>query len=181
MRRGAVICVLVFLLAIRPAFAACTNPAGIEQQFLYNTDYHTYQFCNGTNWVASGSLLDVLSGLQAWWKFDDGSGTTAADSSGNGLTGTLTNDGGGLPTWNASGKVKGDLVFSNNLVNAGNPASLQITGSPTMTAWINATSINTNDADDMIIDKWDNTGGSDCPGTTNCSYALKGSQDCTGV
>src|SRR5262245_18889561 len=32
----------------------------------------------------------VLSGLLAWWKFDEGSGSTAADSSGNGHDGTIT-------------------------------------------------------------------------------------------
>lgn len=30
-------------------------------------------------------------GLMAYWKFDEGNGTTAADSSGNGNTGTLVN------------------------------------------------------------------------------------------
>ena len=33
----------------------------------------------------------VSSGLLAWWRLDEGSGTTAADSSQNGHTGTLTN------------------------------------------------------------------------------------------
>ena len=32
---------------------------------------------------------DVTAGLQLWWKFDEGTGTTAADSAGNGFTGTL--------------------------------------------------------------------------------------------
>ena len=31
------------------------------------------------------------SGLVGWWKFDEGSGTSAADSSGNRNTGTLVN------------------------------------------------------------------------------------------
>ena len=37
------------------------------------------------------------TGLVAYWKFDEGSGTTAADSSGNGNTGTLING----PLWTA--------------------------------------------------------------------------------
>jgi hypothetical protein len=44
---------LIFLAAAQ-ARAACTNPAGVEPQFVYNTDYHTYQFCNGTTWMAFG-------------------------------------------------------------------------------------------------------------------------------
>jgi hypothetical protein len=32
------------------------------------------------------------SGLVGWWKFDEGSGTVAADSSGNGNDGTLVSD-----------------------------------------------------------------------------------------
>lgn len=50
-------------------------------------------------------LLDNLysdvtgqSGLQAYWKFDEGTGLTTADSTGNGNTGTLTNG----PVWFAS-------------------------------------------------------------------------------
>ena len=40
-----------------------------------------------------------------YWKFDDGSGTTAADSSGNGNTGTLNG-----PTW-TTGHINGALSF----------------------------------------------------------------------
>ncbi len=57
MRRGAVICILVFLLAVRPALAACTSPAASETQLIYNKDYHTYQFCNGTNWMTAGQVV----------------------------------------------------------------------------------------------------------------------------
>jgi hypothetical protein len=52
MKHSAVICILVFLLAVRPAFAACTSPAGAETQIIYNQDYHTFQFCNGTAWMS---------------------------------------------------------------------------------------------------------------------------------
>lgn len=52
------------------------------------------------------SHADVTSGLVAWWKFDDGSGTSATDSTGNGNTGTLTNG----PTW-TTGRKGGALYF----------------------------------------------------------------------
>ncbi len=45
--------------------------------------------------------------LVGYWKFDDGSGTSATDSSGHGNTGTLTNG----PTWSAS--PTNDISFTN--------------------------------------------------------------------
>ena len=59
------------------------------------------------------------SGLAAWWRFDDGAGTTAADSSGHALTGTLTPSvsGGSLPQWDSTRMApmdgnSGSLLFS---------------------------------------------------------------------
>jgi hypothetical protein len=68
-----------------------------------------------------------------WWKFDETSGTTAADSSGNGLNGTLTNG----PVW-TGGKLNNCLSFdaTDDYVNIGNPAQLQITGAMTVAAWV---------------------------------------------
>jgi N-acetylneuraminic acid mutarotase len=56
-------------------------------------------------------LVDInttwsTDGLVGWWKFDEGSGTVAYDSSGNGNDGSLT----GGPTW-ATGKIGGALSF----------------------------------------------------------------------
>jgi hypothetical protein len=48
----------------------------------------------------------ILNGLVGWWKFDEGSGTVAYDSSGNGNDGNLTNG----PTW-TTGKIGGALNF----------------------------------------------------------------------
>lgn len=39
-------------LAVAPAHAACTNPAGNEGDVFYNSGSHTYQFCNGFSWLA---------------------------------------------------------------------------------------------------------------------------------
>lgn len=57
------------------------------------------------------------AGLVGYWKLNEGSGTTASDSSGNGNTGTLTNG----PTW-TSGKLGGALSFDgvDDYVDAGN-------------------------------------------------------------
>ena len=49
------------------------------------------------------------SGMVGYWKFDEGSGTTASDSSGYGNTGTLST-GASAPGW-TTGKVGGALSF----------------------------------------------------------------------
>jgi hypothetical protein len=49
---------------------------------------------------------NITTGLVGHWKFDEGSGITAGDSSGNNNTGTLTNG----PTW-TTGKLGGALSF----------------------------------------------------------------------
>ena len=52
-----------------------------------------------------GNVLDP--NLVGWWRFDEGSGTVAADSSGNDLHGTLVND----PLWREDGPRDGCLFF----------------------------------------------------------------------
>src|SRR5262249_35835486 len=80
-------------------------------------------------------LYDWAPGPVGWWKLDDRTGTSAFDSSGNGNTGTLTNG----PAW-TTGKIGQGLLFggSANLsyVDLGNPTSLKLTGSRTVSAWI---------------------------------------------
>jgi hypothetical protein len=49
----------------------------------------------------------VTSGLLAWWRFDEGSGTSVADSSGNGKTGTLVNG----TAWTTSNGSHGAVQF----------------------------------------------------------------------
>jgi hypothetical protein len=44
------------------------------------------------NTIAANSSLSVEQYLGAWYRFDESTGTTAADSSGNGLNGTLVKD-----------------------------------------------------------------------------------------
>ena len=51
----------------------------------------------GELWIANRQPIDLTgsTGLVGYWKFDEGTGTVAADSSGTGNTGTLNN----TPTW----------------------------------------------------------------------------------
>src|SRR5688500_14656832 len=80
-----------------------------------------------------------LPGLVGYWQFEEGTGTTTADSSGNGLTGTLVSG----PTWVSSplGSNALDFTTGPDGVDLGNPAALQITGALTLSAWIYADSL----------------------------------------
>ena len=82
------------------------------------------------------------SGLAAY-AFDEGAGTTAADASGNGSTGTLT----GGATWSV-GKYGTAVQLDGNddYVNLGNPTGLRLTGSMTVSAWIYSAAFPADDA-----------------------------------
>ncbi|MEN6427959.1 MAG: LamG domain-containing protein, partial [Phycisphaerales bacterium] len=85
------------------------------------------------------------AGLVGHWRFDEGQGTTAFDSSGNGLDGTLR----GNPTW-VAGVVGGALSFngSSDYVEVPNNPLLALTTQITIAAW---TYMNTNASGEMAI------------------------------
>ncbi len=59
--------------------------------------------------IAGTSLGDVVDpNLVGWWRFDEGTGTVAADSSGHALDGVLLNN----PVWRNDGPRKGCLEFN---------------------------------------------------------------------
>lgn len=79
-----------------------------------------------------GSTVDTS--LVGWWKLDDGSGTTATDSSGNGNGGAIT----GTVSW-TTGHINGALTFNgtNTAVNMGTPSALNLTHVGTIACWVN--------------------------------------------
>ena len=81
----------------------------------------------------------LLNGLVGWWKFDEGSGTVAYDSSGNGNNGNLTNG----PTW-TTGKIGGALSFDgeNDYVDVPSIQSVN-GGGVTFAVWIKPTHFDT--------------------------------------
>jgi len=99
-------------------------------------------------WVACSMVLSlILPGtvkaadpdLAAYWKFDEGSGTTAYDSSGNGNDGVFVGD----PQW-VAGKFGGALEFDgDDYVNCGNGDSLQIRDEITIAFWFNVEAFQT--------------------------------------
>jgi len=65
----------------------------------------------------------LLNGLVAWWRFDEGSGTVAYDSSGNDFIGII----GGTPPW-VTGIIGGALSFNGSNQYVALPAIPQIAG-----------------------------------------------------
>ncbi|VVB57901.1 Concanavalin A-like lectin/glucanases superfamily protein [Candidatus Anstonella stagnisolia] len=83
--------------------------------------------------IAAMEYPDLLQGLVAYWKFDDGSGISATDSRGT-ATGTLTNG----PAWTTNAKSGKAVVFdgTNDYVTYGSPAALNLPTTRTVVAWV---------------------------------------------
>ncbi len=105
---------------------------------------------SGYSSVASATTLSAgeVQGRVGAYAFDEGAGTTAADSSGNNNTGTLNG-----ATWTTAGKIGNALFFNGTsaYVDLGNAVTLQLTGSMTLSAWINSAAFPGNDA--VIVSK----------------------------
>src|SRR5215469_5696565 len=92
-----------------------------------------------TEFVLAPPSLSATAGLVAAYGFDEGSGTTVTDLSGNGNNGTISG-----ATWTTSGKYGGALVFNGTsaTVNINNTVSLQMTTGMTLEAWVNPSIVN---------------------------------------
>jgi hypothetical protein len=102
----------------------------------YDTSANESAFSNEVSAVPT-SNPPPPAGLVAAYSFDEGKGTTVADASGNGNTGTLKNG----PTWTA-GKYGSALSFDgvNDYVVVPNSTSLNISGKQiTISLWVNIT------------------------------------------
>ena len=95
--------------------------------------------------------------LVGLWKLDEGSGSIAADSSGNSNDGTLQGD----PQW-ATGMLGGALAFDGDgdYVDCGNSEVFDLTEQVTLAVWVNA-----NDLNDSRHHPW--------LGKGNTAYSLK--------
>ncbi|MEM2117907.1 MAG: LamG-like jellyroll fold domain-containing protein [Candidatus Bathyarchaeia archaeon] len=92
-------------------------------------------FLVGAMILSTFSLLakSATTGLVGYWKFDEGSGNTVADSSGNGNTGTLYNG----PKW-VDGKFGKALSFdgADDYVRVPQSSSLDVTEQITIEVWV---------------------------------------------
>ena len=128
---------------------------------------------NGTGAVLLAIIVFLLSrssptsaqsgspGLVAAYSFDEGTGNSVADLSGNNINGTVVG-----ATWVANGMYGNALAFNgiSSYVDLGNRTALQLTGSMTIEAWVKTTG---NPADDgQIVAKSD-----------PCGWQLKTSPD----
>lgn len=119
----------------------CTNPTGRPGKFIYNDAEDVLQYCNSVNWVGINfdppppSYLPEDS-LLAYWAFNESTGTTAADSSGSGHTGTLNNMD-PLTDW-VAGKVGNALDFdgTNDYISFVNDINFFWDASFTIASWV---------------------------------------------
>lgn len=99
----------------------------------------------GPVWTTPEGSSSNRDGLVAFWKFGEGTGSTTADSSGNGNTGSLISS----PVWTTSSGCKygNCLVFSatNDYVSVTNSSSVNVSGTGiSFGGWIDYTSIGAN-------------------------------------
>src|SRR5262249_60338542 len=84
----------------------------------------------------------TLPSLLAAYSFDQGSGTTLTDVSGNGNNGTISD-----AVWSVSGKYGGALQFngaSDSFVSIPDVAALHLTKGMTLEAWVDPSSLSNN-------------------------------------
>lgn len=81
----------------------------------------------------SPSTDPMSTGLTGYWALDEGTGTSATDSSTNGSTGTLTNS----PTWTA-GQIGGAVSFdgTNDYITITPTAAIKPQAQMTISAWV---------------------------------------------
>jgi len=119
----------------------------------YYQVYSTDEAGNTGNSSIKSFTTTEETGLVGYWKFDEGSGSIAYDSSGNNNNGTIHG-----ANW-TTGKIGNALHFDgdNNYVDCGNDTSLNITNAITIAMWIKTTQ---NDQGWMIAKYgFDNIGG----------------------
>lgn len=94
----------------------------------------------GNTSVSSAITVTVFNNnLVAAYGFNENTGVTTADNSGNNNHGTLTNG----PVWSAEGRFGAALSFdgSNDLVNVVDANSLDLTNGMTLEAWVRPTNL----------------------------------------
>src|SRR5262245_14536190 len=91
--------------------------------------------------VYAPASMSATTGLVAAYGFDEGSGVTVTDASGNGNNGKITG-----ATWVSSGKYGGALQFDGNeaVVTIPDSASLHLSSGMTLEAWVNPSTVNAN-------------------------------------
>ena len=112
--------------------AATVNATGLVTAVANGTATITASF--GGFSASSTAIVSVATtGLVAAYAFNEGSGSTLADASGQGNTGTISG-----ATWTASGRFGGALSFNgtSSWVTVNDATSLRLTSGVTLEAWV---------------------------------------------
>ncbi|MCK4553085.1 LamG domain-containing protein [Candidatus Pacearchaeota archaeon] len=91
--------------------------------------------------------------LMGWWKFEQGSGATAYDSSGNNNDGTIY---GATYTTGKVGNYALNFNGNDDYVNVGSSDNFDFTGKFTVEAWVNGNSFQTNYYDLIVFRGYNN-------------------------
>ena len=122
---------------------------------------------SGNSTVSATIPVNVSnSSLVAAYGFNENTGTSTADQSGNGNAASFTNS----PTWSTSGKFGSAISFngSNAYLKVNDANILDLTSGMTLEAWVNPTSLSSYRT---VISKEN--------GTTNLAYALSANNSTT--
>ncbi len=121
--------------------------------------------------TATVSSTPPPTGLVAAYNFNEGAGTTVADASGNGNTGTISG-----ATWTSAGRYGGALSFNgaNAWVTINDASSLHLTTALTLEAWVNPQALSgwqaalvKESTGDLVYSIYVNTGDNQAAGTLN--------------
>ena len=95
-----------------------------------DTDSFTYTVSDGQGDTATATV--VINGVLAWYKFDEGSGTTSADATGDGHTCTLSGT-----TWTSGIQGTGALSYTGTSSSTASIPALNLnTNTLTLTGWV---------------------------------------------
>ncbi|MGC2468038.1 MAG: LamG-like jellyroll fold domain-containing protein [Candidatus Acidiferrum sp.] len=128
------------LVALSLSNTCCANPSAYPGSIIYSYNSHVPQYCTRFGWVPTGPVC-TDSGLAGWWKFDESSGSSASDSSGNGNTGTMV----GGASWWVAGKFNNAITTNsgNSVMDRLTSSSLELAGSWSVSVWFKANSLPT--------------------------------------
>src|SRR3989339_2183950 len=109
-----------------------------------------------TNWSELSNIVNLKTTSDkpsGEWKFEEGTGTTAGDTSSNNNNGTLS--GTALPVWETNGKIGKALKFDGNggYVSATDNSSIDITNAITLEAWVKSEVVDQDGSTRRVIDK----------------------------
>ena len=120
------------------SYSDTTTAASTSYSYRVRANDAVPNFGPYTNTATATTPIQTGPTPVAAYAFDEGSGTTVTDLSGNGNNGTLANT-----TWATAGKYGGALSFNgtSSRVTVPNSASLQLSTGMTLEAWVNPTTV----------------------------------------